>query len=240
MEREVQAVNSVVGIEFCYTTVMRTSPLLVLSSAVLMASCSLLPPDSQDIQEKQKIIEEYSGETEEALFAGGCFWCIEASFEYVDGVVTAISGFTGGEEEHPSYKQVSSGSTEHIESVLVVFDPQKVTYKELVDYFWKQFDPTDDGGSFGDRGHQYTSAVFYFNEEQKEIAEASKKELEASGVFTKPIVTPIRPALQFYPAEQYHQDCYKENPIRYKYYRHGSGRDQYLKEVWGEDTVHGL
>lgn len=219
---------------------MRTSPLLLLSSAFLMASCSLLPPDSQDIQEKQKIIEEYSGETAEGLFAGGCFWCIEASFEYVDGVVTAISGFTGGEEENPSYKEVSSGSTEHIESVLVVFDPNTVSYKELVDYFWKQFDPTDADGSFGDRGYQYTSAIFYLTEEQKQIAEASKKELEESGVFSKPIVTPIRPAGPFYPAEQYHQDYYKENPIRYKYYRNGSGRDQFLEKTWGEDTVHGL
>jgi peptide methionine sulfoxide reductase msrA/msrB len=219
---------------------MRFSPILIFFSALLMASCSLLPPDSQDIEEKVKIIEEYSGETEEALFAGGCFWCIEASFEHVDGVVTAVSGFAGGEEKNPSYKQVSAGTTKHIESVLVIFDPNKVSYKELVDYFWKQFDPTDAEGSFGDRGYQYTSAIFTFSEEQKKIAEISKAELEASGVLGKPIVTPIRPAVQFYPAEQYHQDYYKESPIRYKYYRNGSGRDQFLTEVWGEDTVHGL
>jgi peptide methionine sulfoxide reductase msrA/msrB len=219
---------------------MRFSPILIFCSAFLMASCSLLPPDSQDIEAKQKIIEEYSGETEEAMFAGGCFWCIEASYEYVDGVVTAISGFAGGEIENPSYKQVSSGITEHIESVLVIFDPSIVSYKELVDYFWKQFDPTDAEGSFGDRGYQYTSAIFYFTEEQKKIAEISKKELEESGVLKKPIVTPIRPATPFYPAEQYHQDYYKENPLRYKYYRNGSGRDKFLLGVWGEDTVHGF
>ena len=219
---------------------MRTSPLLLLSSAFLMASCSLLPPDSQNIAEKQKIIEEYTGQTQEALFAGGCFWCIESAFEYVDGVVTAVSGFAGGTEENPSYKEVASGKTTQIESVLVVFDPSKVTYEQLVEYFWKQIDPTDAGGSFVDRGNQYTSAIFTFTDEQKQIAEASKKALDASGTYDAPIVTPIRDATPFYPAEDYHQDYYKENPIRYQYYRHGSGRDQYLKEVWGEDTSHGL
>lgn len=219
---------------------MRISPLLILSSAFLMASCSLLPPDSQDIAEKQKIIEEYSGETAEALFAGGCFWCIESAFEYVDGVVTAVSGFAGGDEVHPSYKDVASGKTKQIESVLVVYDPSKVTYEQLVEYFWKQIDPTDAGGSFVDRGHQYTSAIFYFTEEQKQIAEVSKKALDDSGKYDAPIVTPIREATPFYPAEDYHQDYYKKNPIRYTYYRNGSGRDQYLKEVWGENTSHGL
>lgn len=221
-----------------YTTPMRI-PLILLSS-VLMASCSLLPPNSQDIAEKQKKIAEYSGQTEEAMFAGGCFWCIESAFEYVDGVITAVSGFAGGELEHPEYKTVSSGKTKHIESVLVVYDPSVVTYRELVDYFWKQFDPTDEGGSFNDRGFQYSSAIFYFSEEQQKIAQESKKAVEDLGVFTKPIVTDIRPATPFYPAEEYHQDYYKKNPIRYNYYRNGSGRDQFLRETWGQDTAKGL
>lgn len=213
---------------------------LLLIPALLMASCSLLPPDSQDIEAKRKKVEEYKGEVQEAMFAGGCFWCIEAAFEHVDGVVTAVSGFAGGTEENPTYEHVSSGTTDYLESVLVLYDPDVVTYRELVDYFWKQFDPTDDSGSFVDRGHQYTSAIFYFTDEQKREAEASKQALEDSGIFDDPIVTPIRTATPFYPAEQYHQDYYKENPIRYTYYRNGSGRDQFLKEVWGEDTSHGL
>ncbi len=222
-----------------YTSPMRRA-LFIIVPALLMASCSLIAPDNQDVAEKMKTIEAYEGPTEEAMFAGGCFWCIEASFEYVDGVVTTISGFAGGEEENPTYDSVSTGRTKYLESVMVVYDPTKVTYKQLVDYFWKQFDPTDDSGSFVDRGYQYTSAIFYFTEEQKQIAEQSKKELEESGVFDKPIVTPIRQATPFYPAEEYHQDYYKENPIRYQYYRDGSGRGQFLKEVWGEETTKGL
>lgn len=221
-----------------YNQTMRRT--FVLLSALLMASCSLIPPDNQDVEKKMQTIEDYEGPTEEAIFAGGCFWCIEASFEYVDGVVAAISGFAGGEEENPTYEQVSAGGTKYLESVLVIYDPTVVTYKELVDYFWKQYDPTDEGGSFYDRGYQYTSAVFYFTEEQRKTAEQSKKELEESGVFKKPIVTPIRKATPFYPAEKYHQDYYKENPVRYEYYRHGSGRDKFLQDVWGEDTAHGL
>jgi peptide methionine sulfoxide reductase msrA/msrB len=219
---------------------MRVSPILIFCSAFLMASCSLLPPDSQDIEAKQKIIEEYTGPTEEAWFAGGCFWCIESAYEYVDGVVTAVSGFAGGEVMDPSYGDVSSGKTQHIESVLVIFDPTKVTYAQLVEYFWKQIDPTDAEGSFVDRGHQYTSAIFTLNEEQARIAEASKKALGESGRYDAPIVTDIRPAVGFYPAEDYHQDYYINNPIRYNYYRNGSGRDQYLLSVWGEDTSHGF
>ncbi len=212
--------------------------LFVLIFLPFMASCSLIAPDNQDIQSKMQIIEEYEGSTEEAIFAGGCFWCIEASFEHVDGVVAAISGFAGGQEQDPSYEAVASGATGHRESVLVVYDPDIVTFKQLVDYFWKQFDPTDDSGSFVDRGFQYSSAVFYLNEDQKNIAQQSKEALEESGVFDDPIVTPILPAGPFYPAESYHQDYYKENPIRYKYYRHGSGRDQFLEEVWGGKLGH--
>ncbi len=198
-----------------------------------MAFCSLLPPGSQNIQSKLKKIEAYSGTIAEALFAGGCFWCIESAFEEKDGVVAAVSGYTGGEEQQANYEQVSSGSTKHYEAVLVVYDPEKVSYKELVDYFWKQIDPTDEYGQFADKGHQYRTALLYFSDEQKRIAETSKQELEASGKFSKPIATTILPATPFYPAEEYHQDYSKNNPIRYYAYRTGSGREGFLKETWG-------
>ena len=172
-----------------------------------------------------------------ATFAGGCFWCIEAPFEKVDGVRSAVSGYTGGEEENPTYKQVSSGSTGHLEAVEVTYDPMKVTYQQLLDVYWRQFDPTDAGGSFYDRGTQYTSAIFYHNQVQKELAEASKKALEESGKFDKPIVTPIRKAEEFYPAEKYHQDYYKKNSAHYKRYRKGSGRDRFIEKYWGKEMM---
>lgn len=214
--------------------------ILLLCFTFLMTSCSLLPPESQDVQEKLKVINEYDGDTQQALFAGGCFWCVESAFEYVDGVVAAISGYAGGEIEDPTYEQVSSGTTGHKEVVLVIFDPAQVTYEQLVEYFWKQIDPTDAGGSFVDRGSQYTSAIYYDSPEQKRIAEASKQNLEASGKYSEPIATEILPATSFYPAEEYHQDYYKKSPLKYRYYRSGSGRDDYLKKVWGEDTSHGF
>ena len=171
----------------------------------------------------------------QATFAGGCFWCIEAPFDKVEGVVSAVSGYTGGERENPTYKQVSSGATKHIESVLVTFDPEVVSYSQLLDIYWRQFDPTDLSGSFYDRGHQYTSAIFYHDEEQRALAETSKQALDASGRFDKPIVTPIRPAAAFYQAEAYHQDYYRKNPEHYQRYRRGSGRDRFIEETWGKD-----
>ena len=171
----------------------------------------------------------------QATFAGGCFWCIEAPFDQVEGVVEAVSGYTGGERENPTYKEVSTGATRHIESVLVTFDPEAVSYSQLLDIYWRQFDPTDPGGSFYDRGHQYTAAIFYHDEEQRTLAEASKQALDASGRFDKPIVTPIRPATTFYPAEEYHQDYYLKNSRHYKRYRRGSGRDRFIEETWGKD-----
>ena len=167
-----------------------------------------------------------------ATFAGGCFWCTEADFEKVPGVVEAVSGYSGGSVENPTYEQVSSGSTGHIEAIQVYYDPDRVSYTQLLDKLWRVMDPTDEGGSFVDRGYQYSSAVFYHNEEQRQTAEASRKVLDESGIFSRPIVTPIRPLDVFYPAEEYHQNYYLKNPIRYKYYRNNSGRDQFLKEVW--------
>jgi peptide methionine sulfoxide reductase msrA/msrB len=172
---------------------------------------------------------------EKATFAGGCFWCMEAPFEKVDGVTQVISGYAGGHVADPTYEQVSSGSTGHLESIEVTYDAKKVSYERLLDIFWHQIDPTDAGGSFVDRGNQYRSAIFYHNEEQKHLAEESKKRLNESGRFNKPIATEIIKYEVFYPAEEYHQDYYKKNPIRYKYYRYNSGRDQYLKKVWGNE-----
>ena len=171
---------------------------------------------------------------EKATFAGGCFWCIEHPFEHLDGVHSVISGYTGGREKNPTYKQVSAGRTGHLEAVQITYDPQKISYHELLQVYWRQFDPTDAGGSFVDRGKQYSSAIFYHNEEQHELAEQSKKDLANSGIFDKAIVTPIRLAETFYPAEEYHQDYYKKNPAHYKRYRSGSGRDQFIKKVWGD------
>src|SRR3989304_4068345 len=173
--------------------------------------------------------------TEKATFAGGCFWCMETPFEKLDGVTEVISGYTGGKKVNPTYEEVSYGGTGHLESVQIIYDPSKITYSELLDVFWKQIDPTDSNGQFVDRGSQYRSAIFYHNHEQKGLAEKSKEELDESGKFGKPIVTEIIMASAFYKAEEYHQDYYKKNPIRYKFYRYNSGRDQYLKKIWGDE-----
>jgi peptide methionine sulfoxide reductase msrA/msrB len=173
-----------------------------------------------------------AAQTEIATFAGGCFWCTESDFEKVPGVVKVISGYAGGQKKNPTYQEVSSGTTGHVEAVQVYFDPSKIAYAELLDYFWKHIDPTDAGGQFVDRGSQYRSVIFYQNEEQKRLAEESKEKLAQSGVFDKPIVTEIIKFTNFYAAEDYHQDYYKKNPLRYKYYRWGSGRDQFLERVW--------
>ncbi|MGA2400234.1 MAG: peptide-methionine (S)-S-oxide reductase MsrA [Syntrophobacteraceae bacterium] len=178
--------------------------------------------------------EEYSG-LARATFAGGCFWCVEADFEKVNGVVEAISGYTGGRTENPSYKEVSSGKTGHVEAVQVIYDPAKVSYEELLDAFWKHVDPTDQGGQFVDRGEQYRSIIFYNDEGQRAAAEESKRKLESSGRFDKPIATEILPFSKFYRAEEYHQDYYKKNPLRYRYYRFHSGRDQFITKIWGKD-----
>lgn len=173
--------------------------------------------------------------TEKATFAGGCFWCMEAPFEKLDGVESVISGFSGGKIQNPTYKQVASGDTKHIEVVQVTFDPKQVSYQKLLEVFWKNINPTDSGGQFVDRGHQYTTAIFYHNEKQRNLAEKSKKHLHSLGIFKKEIVTPIRAFQAFYPAEDYHQNFYKRTLItkaKYKYYRHASGRDQFLEKYW--------
>ncbi len=172
---------------------------------------------------------------EKATFAGGCFWCMEHPFEEIDGVLNVISGYTGGNKKDPTYKEVSAGVTGHVEAVQITYDPARVTYPRLLDVFWMQVDPTDQGGQFVDRGAQYTTAIFYNNEEQRRLAEESKTNLQNSGRFYRPIITPILKASKFYPAEEYHQDYYKKKPIRYKIYRAGSGRDRFLRKIWDEE-----
>jgi len=179
-----------------------------------------------------------SGQLEVATFAGGCFWCVEAPFETFDGVASVISGYAGGEEENPTYEDVSGGKTGHLEAVQVHYDPVVISYVELLDIFWKQFDPTDAGGSFFDRGTQYQSTIFYHTDKQKELAEASKERLERSGKYNKPIVTPIIEFTTFYDAEDYHQDYYKTNPERYNSYKKGSGRSDYVRHMWGEAQIY--
>ncbi|MBI1397187.1 MAG: peptide-methionine (S)-S-oxide reductase MsrA [Betaproteobacteria bacterium] len=168
-----------------------------------------------------------------AIFAGGCFWCVESDFEKLPGVISAVSGYTGGHVANPTYEEVSAGGTGHAESVRVTYDPKKVTYAQLVDYFWHHIDPTVENRQFCDVGSQYRTAIFYENDEQRQVAEASKAALEQSGRF-KHIYTQIVPAGPFYVAEKYHQDYYKKNPVRYHYYRYACGRDARVAEVWGK------
>ncbi len=205
---------------------------LILMLMVMMTGCQRA--DSRPQAAKENTVKE-DKTLLVATFAGGCFWCTEADFEKVPGVVKVVSGYTGGQKENPTYEEVSSGTTGHVEAVQVYYDPAKVTYEELLNYFWRHIDPTDPGGQFVDRGSQYRSVIFYHNEEQRQLAEKSKEVLDKSGKFNKPIVTEIIKFSKFYEAEEYHQDYYKKNPLRYKYYRYGSGRDQFLKRVWGSE-----
>ncbi|MGN2614200.1 peptide-methionine (R)-S-oxide reductase MsrB [Aliivibrio fischeri] len=170
-----------------------------------------------------------------ATLAGGCFWCTESDLEKLDGVVDVVSGYSGGTLENPTYKQVSSGKSGHIEVIQVTFDPKVVSYEQILDHLFRHIDPTDNKGSFVDRGPQYRPAIFYHNEDQKLIAQNFMKDIDKAGIFPKPLATELIEYKMFWPAEAYHQDYYKRNPIRYKYYRHGSGRDKYLDSVFGED-----
>ena len=171
----------------------------------------------------------------QAVFAGGCFWCVESDFEQVPGVVDAVSGYTGGREANPTYRQVSGGSTGHLESVQVYYNSEILSYADLLEAYWRMIDPTDPGGQFADRGQQYSTAIFYASEEEKQLAEDSRARLAESGRYDKPVVTAIRPAQEFFEAEDYHQNYYDRNPVRYGFYRHNSGRDRYLEKTWGED-----
>jgi peptide methionine sulfoxide reductase msrA/msrB len=211
---------------------MRTLILFIISLFFIALGC----------QSPEMVGQSMAGDTskeemnlQKATFAGGCFWCTEADFEKLPGVVKVISGYAGGHKENPTYNEVSSGTTGHVEAVQVYYDPAKVTYEELLDYFWKHIDPTDPGGQFVDRGQQYRSVIFYHDEEQRRLAKKSKEALEKSGRFSKPIVTEIVKFTNFYEAEEYHQDYYKKSPLKYKFYRYRSGRDQFLEKVWGKE-----
>jgi peptide methionine sulfoxide reductase msrA/msrB len=207
-----------VKIRFAITVVL-------LATVMIIAACVNMSEDST--------MENGSYEgLEYATFAGGCFWCMEPPFENLDGVHEVIVGYTGGDTENPSYEEVSSGETGHYEAIQIMYDPERITYEELLEVYWRQIDPTDAGGQFVDRGTQYRTAIFYHNRQQKELAEESRRRLEESGRYDKPIVTEILPYQEFYPAEDYHQDYYQKNPDRYEYYKQNSGREDYLKEKW--------
>ncbi len=177
---------------------------------------------------------------EVATFAGGCFWCVESDFDKVPGVVRTVSGYTGGAVPDPTYKRVSAGGTGHREAVQIFYDPKRVSYAALVEIFWRSVDPTDAGGQFCDRGESYETAIFANSLEQKQEAEASKGALGRSDVLKQPVVTPIEVAGPFYPAEDYHQDYYQENPLRYGFYRYRCGRDSRIEAIWGEDAFRGI
>jgi peptide-methionine (S)-S-oxide reductase len=175
---------------------------------------------------------------EKAIFAGGCFWCMEHPFDELTGVVSVTSGYTGGDKKNPTYEEVSAGGTGHAESVQILYDPSKISYEMLLQVYWHNVDPTVKDRQFCDSGHQYRSAIFYQNETQRQLALKSRNELEKNKPFKDPVVTEITQATEFYPAEEYHQHYYKKNPIRYKYYRSRCGRDARLKELWGNDAGH--
>ncbi|MGD8369285.1 MAG: peptide-methionine (R)-S-oxide reductase MsrB [Desulfobacterales bacterium] len=215
---------------------MKTKTMLAVVSAAMLAIAVVVTAGFSAMNDTKKEAPAGSVDTKTAVFAGGCFWCTESDFEKVHGVVEAVSGYTGGHVKNPTYKQVSAGGTGHVEAVKVVYDPSVIRYDQLLWVFWRTMDPTDPGGQFVDRGAQYAGAIFYANEEQKKLAEASKKELAETGPFDKPIVTEIRPLGEFYPAEEYHQDYYEKNPIRYHWYRSGSGRDSFLESKWNADA----
>ena len=173
------------------------------------------------------------GQTQLATFAGGCFWCMEPPFEKLEGVVSVRAGYTGGRVQDPTYEQVSGGSTGHAEAVEVIFDPSAVSYDKLLEVFWQNIDPTTPNQQFADHGSQYRTGIFYHTEEQRQLAEASKAQLAQSGKFSEPIVTEITPASAFYPAEDAHQDYYKKQALQYERYKRGSGREAFLRRLWG-------
>lgn len=200
-------------------------------SLILFQNCGKAE-DSKTNWSEIEMDDQATRKLELATFAGGCFWCIEAPFEGIDGVVSVVSGYSGGKEKNPTYKDVASGKTSHRESVQIKFDPDVISYTELLDIFWQQFDPTDDGGSFYDRGFQYSSAIFYHSNKQRDIALKSIKSLDSKNIFENKIVTPVIKFSNFYPAEDYHQDYYKKNPEEYYAYRKGSGRDAFIAKHW--------
>ena len=206
------------------TRVTRASLAFLFAAAPLLAQTPGSPP----------VPAGAGRQLSRATFAGGCFWCMEAPFEALDGVVSVTSGYTGGSKENPTYEEVSSGRTGHAEAVQVVYDPAKISYERLLNVYWRNVDPTDRTGQFCDRGSQYRPAIFVHDETQRKLAEASKAALGKTKPFAAPVVVDIVPASAFWPAEEYHQKYHSKNPIRYRYYRTGCGRDARLRELWGD------
>jgi len=214
---------------------MRKLPMFFCFFASLITIVATLSTASAEIN---RIVTPTQGKLEKAAFAGGCFWCMEPPFDQLPGVISVTPGYIGGKKKNPTYKDVSAGGTGHAEAVEIVYDPLKISYDELLTVFWHNIDPTVKDRQFCDSGDQYRSAIFYNTEEQRRIALQSKKALEKTKLFREQIMTEIVQANQFYPAEDYHQHYYKKNPLRYKYYRNGCGRDQRLKELWGSAAGH--
>lgn len=200
---------------------MKLMMLKIIPIAILLALLGVFPVTAAN-----------SAGTATATFAGGCFWCMEPPYDALDGVLSTTSGYIGGEKADPTYHEVSAGSTGHTEAVQVVYDPNKVSYKKLLEVFWRNVDPTVTDRQFCDVGNQYRTGIFYHDAEQKRLAEDSKSQLESTKPFPEPIVTEIASAGTFYPAEDYHQDYYVTNPLRYKFYRYNCGRDKRLRELW--------
>ena len=210
-------------------------PILIYSVIFnfIIIGCNMGQSDKNIKTDKKQQVNPANVQT--AIFAGGCFWCMEPPYDNLQGIISTIVGYTGGEVENPSYEEVTTGTTGHAEAVKIEFDSTQISYSELLRVFWRNIDPTNPFGQFADRGSQYRTAIFYLDEKQKEAAFHSKKELEESGKFKDPIVTQIVPAELFYPAEDYHQEYYKKNPFHYNSYKVGSGRAGYLEKVWGDE-----
>ena len=209
---------------------MKTKSILIVAAFILVTGLSI----TGGVDAKEMTMEQMNKGYEKATFAGGCFWCMEPPFDKLEGVISTTSGYTGGPEENPTYKEVSAGKTGHAEAVQIIYDPGKVSYKKLLDVFWMQINPTTPDRQFVDVGSQYRPGIFYHDDKQRRLAEESKLEITESERFDGPIVTEITEAGAFWPAEDYHQDYYMKSPKRYKFYRFGSGRDRYLDKVWGK------
>ncbi len=208
---------------------MKKSLIIALAATSLIILYALV----NNLTGENHVDEKSRQQNKKAIFAGGCFWCMEQPFEGLEGVIEVVSGYAGGAEKDATYENVSAGASGHYEAIEITYDPEKVTYKQLLDLYWQNTDPTDGGGSFFDRGPQYRSAIFYQTEEEKNIAQSSKEILNASGRYNRPVVTEILPFTSFYRAEEYHQNYARKNPERYEAYRSGSGRDLYLEKIWG-------
>lgn len=205
---------------------------------LIRAACFLFVLSIPNLAWADPAVADKGDNLEKATFAGGCFWCMESPYTELPGVKKVVSGYTGGTKLNPTYQEVCAGTTGHAEAVEVTFDPKEISYEKLLDVFWHNIDPTTVDEQFADHGSQYRTAIFYHSPQQQRLAEASKQKWEQAGVFGNAIVTEITPAAVFYPAEEYHQGYCRINPLRYNLYRAASGRDAYLKKIWGKDSQH--